>query len=195
MNIAFIIIAISLVALIIFLLLKKKPQPQLKIVKDQIAQDQPRSAKDAMPKVDQVRDFHEIADIVENLKESTAVRPEGNQQRNLDRELGGVEVGEYKETGEKDVWDERSNQIDQEGSIDQLGSAGKKSMIWRKKKEKIDEKKMDKARDASEAHQENRKQGTGTGFDSRYGNQAGFGQMIKARNDFGNDRGGGGMSR
>jgi len=145
-------------------------------------------------KVDQVRNYHEINEVVEELKKSGGVRPQGNQQRNLDREIGGLEAEAYVESGEKDVWDDRSDQIDKEGAIDQLGSAAKKSMIWRIKKGKMDDKKHSKSADAAAAHHENRKQGSGGSFDSRLENQTGFGQMIKARNDFGHE-GGGGMSR
>ena len=132
----------------------------------------------------------EISKVIDNLKETQAIRPEGNQQRNLDREIGGLEAEEQKESSAKDIWDERSEEIDRAGAIDQLGSTGKKSMIWRKKKEKLDEKKREKAMDASEAHRENQKQGTGTNYDSRYSaGQGGFMTMVKARTDHGNGGG------
>ena len=136
----------------------------------------------------------EVPEVVEELKRNGAIRPEGNQQRNLDRETGGLEKEEYKEKSIKDVWDDRSDEIDREGAIDQLGSAAKKSMIWRHKKAKLDVEKHGKSADAAAAHHENR-QGSGKSFDSRYGNQGGLNQILQARQDFSNDRGGGGMSR
>ncbi len=95
------------------------------------------------------------------------------------------------QSSEKDVWDDRSEEVDKMGAIDQLGSSGKKSMIWRKKKEKMEEKKMDKAKNASEAHHQNKK-GSGKDFDSR-GQQGGFLTMVQARED--NGKGGGRAER
>ena len=95
------------------------------------------------------------------------------------------------QSSEKDVWDDRSEEVDKMGAIDQLGSSEKKSMIWRKKKEKMEEKKMDKAKNASEAHHQNKK-GSGKDFDSR-GQQGGFLTMVQARED--NGKGGGRAER
>ncbi len=39
------------------------------------------------------------------------VRPEGNQQRNLDRETGGLESEQDMGVSEKDAWDDRGEQI------------------------------------------------------------------------------------
>lgn len=194
MNALLLGVALLAIAVIIYFLRIKKVEKI--IVEEKFAEENfEQSAKQPQyfNKVDQVRGHHEIDEVVEELKKSGGVRPQGNQQRNLDREIGGLEAEEQKESSEKDVWDDRSDEIDKEGAIDQLGSAAKKSMIWRNKKGKLDEKKHEKSADAAAAHHENQKQGSGTGFDSRYGNQGGLGQMIKARSD--HERGGGGMSR
>lgn len=39
------------------------------------------------------------------------VRPEGNQQRNLDRETGGLEAEEDKGISDEDAWDKRSEDV------------------------------------------------------------------------------------
>ncbi len=88
-------------------------------------------------------------ELVENLNEELqgakkrleGVLPESNQQRNLDRETGGVEAKEEKETTTEDVWDKRAEQIDQMNEDEQdLNNSSKssrdQSFIHRKKQEK-----------------------------------------------------------
>ncbi len=70
--------------------------------------------------------------------------PLTNQQRNLSSETGGLEQEEQKEIHSVDAWDGRSEEILKVGKIDPLGSTGKKSMIWRIKKTKAEEKKLAK---------------------------------------------------
>lgn len=192
MNLLLVSAGLVAIIVIIYALRRKKTA---EIILEKNAQDhsQEHPQKNTFyNKVNQVRDYHEIEEVVEELKKTGAIRPEGNQQRNLDREVGGLEAEKQKESSEKDVWDDRSDQIDKEGAIDQLGSAAKKSMIWRIKQGKMADKKHAASADAAAAHHENRKQGSGASFDSSYSNQGGLGQMIKARNDHDH---GGGMSR
>ncbi len=192
MNLFLLGTALACIVIIIYFLLPQK-KPKIILAKKTESQnfDDQLQKNTIFNKVDQVRSNHEVEEVVEELKKSNGLRPEGNQQRNLDREIGGVEEHAYVETGEKDIWDDRSDEIDKAGAIDQLGSSAKKSMIWRNKKGKLDEKKHAKSAEAAQAHHENQKQGSGNSFDSRYANQGGLGQMIKARNDFGHEHGGG----
>jgi hypothetical protein len=137
--------------------------------------------------------------MAKNFVKSSAIRPEANQQRNLDREVGGTEEGkvgsekandELQEIHTKDIWDDRSEEVDKMGSHIPLGSNAKKSMIWRLKKAKLDGKEaIAKAADAIEAHSINK---SGKVFDSSK-QQGGFKQMIQARQDRSNenDKGGG----
>jgi predicted nuclease with TOPRIM domain len=65
------------------------------------------------------------------------VKPESNQQRNLDRETGGLEEEEQKETGENDVWDDRSEEVDKMGSTDTFNTTSMKSVVWKQKKDRL----------------------------------------------------------
>lgn len=61
-----------------------------------------------------------------------------NQQRNLARETGGVEQKESYFTSEYDVWDSRTQEIEEMAEIDpqDYNSDDKASMIWEKKRKK-----------------------------------------------------------
>jgi len=102
-----------------------------------------------------VKNAEEVVEVIDDLSGSE-IKPKNNQQRNLDRETGGVEAQSDKQTTEvggfedwqenqkskKDAWDDRSKEVDLMGSHNPLGTSAKKSMIWRNKKKKMDEKKM-----------------------------------------------------
>ena len=109
-----------------------------------------------------------------------AVRPEGNQQRNLDREHGGLEAKFSQKPGDVDVWDGRSEEVDRMGSVNAFQKASIKSMIWRYKKQKLDEAKDMIKEAAQEGSKEVKKQSVGH-FDSREGSmdQQGYVQRIK----------------
>lgn len=61
-----------------------------------------------------------------------------NQQRNLDRETGGLEQEKTYITSAIDVWDTRPEEIEEMAEIDpqDFNSADKASMIWDKKRKK-----------------------------------------------------------
>ena len=63
---------------------------------------------------------------------------QSNQQRNLDRETGGVEQEKTYTTSAIDVWDTRPEEIEEMAEIDpqDFNSADKASMIWDKKRKK-----------------------------------------------------------
>lgn len=111
---------------------------------------------------------------------SGAVRPEGNQQRNLDREHGGLEVKIQGEQNVVDAWDGRSEEVDRMGSVNAFQKASIKSMIWRYKKQKLDEAKEAIQEAAQEGAKQMRKQDVGH-FDSRQGSmdQQGYVERIK----------------
>ena len=122
----------------------------------------------------------------------SSILPENHQQRNLDREVGGLEEGkkgvkekkDEKEKAVEDIWDDRSEAVDEMGSFVPLAGSSKESMTWRLKKIRL----------GIGKHLQKNRDGSGTDFDSRGGKQ-GFSTMIKARQDHENDGGGMGMGR
>ena len=188
MNIMILLSIASLIALVIIILKIKTPQNK-KIITAKTTKSQSTLASIRDEVSLKIREFKEIA-------RSSGIRPENSQQRNLDREVGGLEEGktgsekENKELHEahiKDIWDDRSEEVDKMGSHIPLGSTAKKSMIWRLKKAKLDGKEtIKKTADALEAHSANK---DGKVFDSSK-QQGGFKQMIKAREDHGHGMGG-----
>jgi len=68
----------------------------------------------------------EVTDL--EMAKKSEVRPESNQQRNLDRETGGLEVEENPIISEKDVWDNRGEEIaDMIQDVGDLNNATKSS--------------------------------------------------------------------
>jgi len=63
--------------------------------------------------------------------------PKNNQQRNLDREVGGLEAEEEKEkeNSSEDVRYDKSEEVDK---INVFNSTGLRSVIWKKKREKLE---------------------------------------------------------
>lgn len=85
-----------------------------------------------------------IKKIIDDLINGNPEDYKANQQRNLDRETGGTELPETYVTNPKDVWDNRYEEIQEMGDIDNDDYNGddKASMIWenkRKKKKKEEE--------------------------------------------------------
>lgn len=85
-------------------------------------------------------------ELDETQKNLEGVLPESNQQRNLDREVGGLEAKEYKPPVEKedtqDIWDDRSEEIIEmneeaaEEIIDAATSSMRQSFIGKQKRDK-----------------------------------------------------------
>lgn len=74
-------------------------------------------------------------DLISKIK--NFVFPKNNQQRNLTRETGGFETEKKKESSEKDVWDERSEEVDKMGSTNVFNTSGMRSVVWKKKRERL----------------------------------------------------------
>ena len=117
-------------------------------------------------------DKKQLDEIIEKLKKAQ-IRPMSNQQRNLDREEGGVE-NELKETETHtiDEWDSRSEDIVAMGKDHPINnSSAKKSMIWNLKRKKLQEKKikeeLEGASDDLKKLKNNTSQQEGVEFDSR----------------------------
>jgi hypothetical protein len=141
-------------------------------------------------------DGKKIDDIIELLRKNN-IRPMANQQRNLDREEGGMEH-ENKETESHtiDEWDGRGDEIIKMAESHPINnSTSKKSMLWNLKRKKLQEKKIkeeiaDVSKDLKQIKmQKNPEQSGGSEFDSRK-SQSTLTQRINAlredRNDFKN---------
>jgi len=76
--------------------------------------------------------------IIDDLIKFKPENYQTNQQRNLDRETGGVEQEKTYTTNPLDVWDSRPQEIEEMADIDpqDYNSDDKASMIWDKKRKK-----------------------------------------------------------
>lgn len=162
---------------------KKQGGKQIQLSEDEIIEQETVSNSTKFKKEEELKFINkDLQDAKENKGQSTndGVRPESNQQRNLDRENGGLEVEDKKkERKVTDVWDGRSEEVDKMGSINQLRGTGKESMIWRLKKAALDHKKQDKQEKKHSAKEEKvgSLDGLLKGFDSS--KKASFTQKLK----------------
>ena len=140
-------------------------------------------------------DGKKIDDIIDLLRKNN-IRPMANQQRNLDREEGGMEH-ENKETESHtiDEWDGRGDEIIKMAESHPINnSTSKKSMLWNLKRKKLQEKKIkeeiaDVSKDLKQIKMQKSPEQGGLEFDSR-SSQSTLTQRINAlredRNDFKN---------
>lgn len=194
-NLLPVVIAAVITLLAIFIFIKSRKPKKLNQAENVEAAQTISSMHNSLS--EQLKELKELAKSAAQISaKESGIRPEGNQQRNLDREVGGTEEGkigaeqENKELQEqhiKDAWDERSEEVDKMGSHVPLKGSSKESMLWRLKKAKLEAKKAMAGIGAGLAT----KSVSGKEFDSSK-QQGGFGQMIKAKQDRGNDLGGGG---
>jgi len=112
--------------------LKKKPTHEEDDDEIFIRKDQPEEEQTEEKE-------QESLGLVEKLKR--LVFPKNNQQRNLARENGGLEADKVSGISAKDAWDDRSEEVDKMGSTDVFNSTGMRSVVWRKKKDRLDAKK------------------------------------------------------
>ena len=140
-------------------------------------------------------DGKKIDDIIDLLRKNN-IRPMANQQRNLDREEGGMEH-ENKETESHtiDEWDTRGDEIIKMAESHPINnSTSKKSMLWNLKRKKLQEKKIQEeiaevSKDLKQIKMQKSPEQGGSEFDSR-SSQSSLTQRINAlredRNDFKN---------
>jgi hypothetical protein len=167
-NLLLALIAIITIGLILYFLLKKS---SLFKSDQEVAEEVRKKNKKYFETAHQERDHKEATHTFDKTE---GVMPESHHQRNLDREVGGLEASEKREAALDDPWEERSEEIDVEGSIDQLGSTGKKSMLWRKKKAKLDlEDAMEDMSDAEQTKVQGRTLGFGAMIRDRQSNSSG----------------------
>ncbi len=137
-------------------------------------------------------DGKKIDDIIELLRKNN-VRPMSNQQRNLDREEGGVE-NEVSETeiASIDAWDNRFEEIAEMAESHPINnSSGKKAMLWDLKRKKLQEQKIKEeiaelSADLKHLKIEKNSEQSGSQFDSR-STQSTLTQKINALREDQND--------
>ncbi|MBP7709794.1 MAG: hypothetical protein KA100_01835 [Rickettsiales bacterium] len=83
----------------------------------------------------EVKEGEEVQGVIQKLK--NVFFPKPNQQRNLARETGGLEVKKDKGISEDDVWDERSEEVDGMAT-NVFNSSGMRSVVWKKKRERLE---------------------------------------------------------
>lgn len=132
-------------------------------------------------------------------KTKNKIFPANNQQRNLDREVGGVEQKESYTTSPKDVWDERTEEIQEmnDDYEEYTHSSTFESIIWRKKQKKKQDK-ADEIADIAETIDNNSNknhENNSGGFDSRYENNSFVQKITSLRGNKDDDRNNGGQGR
>ena len=157
-------------------------------------QDATQKSENSSAKISE-EDGKKIDDIIDLLRKSN-IRPMANQQRNLDREEGGMEH-ENKETESHtiDEWDARGDEIIKMAESHPINkSTSKKSMLWNLKRKKLQEKKIKEeiaevSKDLKQIKMQKNPEQGGSEFDSR-SSQSSLTQRINAlredRNDFKN---------
>jgi len=100
---------------------------------------------DIKNKLDQ-NDNNKLDEIIEQLRRSN-IKPLSNQQRNLDREEGGIEhENKTSEIHINDEWDKRAEEVTEMGkNINPNMSSGKKSMFWNLKRKRLAKKASEQA--------------------------------------------------
>lgn len=81
-------------------------------------------------------------EITEKIAKKNNIFPKNNQVRNLDIEVGGLEAKERKQTSSEDVWDDRSEEVDEMGSTNIFETTGMRSVVWKKKKKRLKKEKQ-----------------------------------------------------
>lgn len=115
--------------------IQNKIEEILKKKKEDDSDDDPNFIKKDDKEAEGQEDF-DVENVINKLK--NVVWPESNQQRNLDRETGGLEVEKRKEISIEDIWDGRSEEVDLMGSTDTFNSTGVRSFVARKKRERLE---------------------------------------------------------
>ena len=117
-------------------------------------------------------DGKKIDDIIELLRRNN-IRPMSNQQRNLDREEGGLESEENEsEIASIDAWDNRFEEIAEMAESHPINnSSGKKAMLWDLKRKKLQEQKIkeeiaEMSQDLNQLKIEKNSEQSGSQFDS-----------------------------
>jgi hypothetical protein len=106
------------------------------------SKEEQKETKTSEEKIEEVEEKPEVQSIIGKLKK--LIFPKSNKRRDLDLEVGGLEMKKQKQSNEKDVWDDRSEEVDKMGSTDTFNTAGMRSAIWQQKRARLAAKKHSK---------------------------------------------------
>ncbi|MBM5782643.1 MAG: hypothetical protein FJ368_04395 [Pelagibacterales bacterium] len=81
-----------------------------------------------------------VQKVIANLKK--VIFPKNNQQRNLSKEVGGLETKKSNSLSSEDIWDNRSEEVDKMGSTDNFNTSEGRSFLWWKKRQKVVQRKF-----------------------------------------------------
>ncbi len=117
--------------------LKPEEDDDQNFIKKDSTHEQKETSETIEPKnFETAKNASETQNIIGKLR--NFIFPKNNQQRNLDQETGGLEAEEKKEISVEDTWDDRSKEVDEMGSNNTFESTGIKSVIAKKKREKLE---------------------------------------------------------
>jgi len=154
------------------------------------SKEEQKETKTAEEKIEEVEAKPEVQGIIGKLKKF--IFPKSNKRRDLDLEVGGLEAKEQKKSDEKDVWDDRSEEVDKMGSTDTFNTTGMKSVVWKQKRARLVAKKH--AKKGAEAGAEAAAQGdqdfNNMGYVARLKNMRQDRSGITGGKNGGNDNGG-----
>jgi len=103
------------------------------------SKEEQKESKTAEEKIEEAEEKSEFQGFIGKLKKF--IFPKNNKRRDLDLEVGGLEMKKQKQSNEKDIWDDRSEEVDKMGSTDTFNTTGMRSAIWKQKRARIDAKK------------------------------------------------------
>ena len=103
------------------------------------SKEEQKGNKTAEEKIEEVEEKPEVQSIIGKLKKF--IFPKSNKRRDLDLEVGGLEMKKQKQSNEKDIWDDRSEEVDKMGSTDTFNTTGMRSAIWQQKRARLAAKK------------------------------------------------------
>jgi len=106
------------------------------------SKEEQKESKTAEEKIEEAEEKSEFQGFIGKLKKF--IFPKNNKRRDLDLEVGGLEMKKQKESNEKDIWDDRSEEVDKMGSTDTFNTTGMRSAIWQQKRARLAAKKHSK---------------------------------------------------
>ncbi len=154
------------------------------------SKEEQKETKTAEEKIEEVEEKPEVQSIIGKLKKF--IFPKSNKRRDLDLEVGGLEMKKQKQSNEKDIWDDRSEEVDKMGSTDTFNTTGMRSVVWKQKRARLAAKKHAKegAEVGAAAAAEGTQNFNNMGYAARLKNMRQDRSGITGGKNGGNDNGG-----